>query len=1424
MVFEYEFNEDTQTMRVNCLGSVYGASIEDSDMVMARIIDNLRELRKVARIVMVEAREYEYDFSESRMLLEIALAIDKILVTDRILAMKNIEVSECQKHSPERYQFLQRLVTEIKYDPVKAYRNLMREIRHVDVKAKRDELQKRCHEHYLLNALIPIRNILDSCQIIQLAKPYMHEHKDRSFYGKIFHPSIRPNFMYTRYISIPPPNAELIERYKLGETDVEIYHIQGKTRKLYHIIPPEFKLSEEEYTLLDTARRYLGRHELREVELAEPQRVRENLYRIGLDMLRDITKSKGMPEAKLERLANILTRYTAGLGILELLLQDENLQDIAVNSPIGSAPVYIYHGIYQECETNIVPSAEDAESWATRFRLRSGRPLDEANPVLDTELEVPGGRARVAAITRSLSPDGLGFAFRRHRFMPWTFPLFIKNRMFDSFSAGLMWFLIDGARTMLIAGTRSSGKCLGGEELVQLSEGKLAKIKDIVETKIKTNEKGEFSSACNINLISINDRMKAVPAKCTNVWKRSTNEKMLKIRTNSGKEIVCTEDHPMFTYEGGFIEKPAKELKINDFVASPRFLKICSNTKELEIRIENFVQSNKTNSVRFKRPENLAELLEFLGFVCGDGTLSRPKIAFTNNDDAVMARFLHLADSIFGYKAKVKKTWKGVKYAQITAKNITRFVHEVFELPYGKKACSIKLPDFILSVPDEYIAKFIRSLFDCDCFIPKNHRMIEYTTASKEMAKQINLLLSRFGIISLLRIKRVKGRDYYNLVLYGNEILEFRKRIGLLDLRKRTRLEHLCTKKFTDLTTIDVIPEGGKILKKLRTKLRINPAQIRNSISKDCWAYENFSYSVTRKWFEKYIEYFEYRYKKLKNFDISLLRKFVQTDFVSINKEIKRLKKLLNVSYSELSHNISEAGIRKVLDSDNESLHLINSIEILEGKLREVQGLENFKDMADSKIETYVKLSKISGLPESSIKGYIYGGIKIPERKGEIFQSALNKLRHEYAEKIQEANKILENLKNEAEICLDNTSMLVNIGNILFDARRLLNIENEELSKKVSLQSVSNFFNNKYESSKLSTVKAISKAVIDVCDCAVNNETEMLLEQAKNLAFSDIFWDRIVGIEEMGKKERFVYDLTVDTHNNFIANGIIVHNSSFLGACMVQIMPKLRVLTVEDTLELPIEQLRSIGYNVERLKSRSVITHIETELSAEEALRTALRLGDSCLIIGEVRSREALALYEAMRIGALANVVAGTIHGESAYGVFDRVVNDLGVPPTSFKATDMILVCNSLKTPDGMRSFRRVVELTEVRKHWQKDPAEEGGFVNLLEYSAKDDRLKPTKTLLTGESIVLNDIAKRVSEWKSRWDMVWDNINLRAKIMQSLVDYSANKSHILEAPFVMESNSMFHLLSAEVREEVGMIDSSAVYERWHDWLKGRMQL
>ena len=746
MPIDYEVVDNV--IRINALNWAIEPSVEDSEAAMGIAIDTLLEVKNAERLVFAESREIEYDYEQVKLLMEIANAYNKILNEDKLITIQNLGPPQCEKFFPKRLADLQFLILEVlRKDPIGAYYRLQRMITQEKILADKSvETSKICHTAFIDGALSKIEKILSSTRLIQLAKPYLANFKpgDRTLYREIFHPLIKPNFMLTRYMMIPPKDGQRLSRYTIGNGIlVEIFKVPGAVRNVYHVTPPEFRLSEAKYTILDNARRYLAAHKPTETEFTEPEKTREIFFNIGRDLVKELAANMNveLTVKEIEELATILSRYTAGFGVLEILLADDKIQDVYINSPVGLSPIYVSHADFEDCETNLIPTREDAEAWATRFRLISGRPLDEANPVLDTELEVMGGRARVAAITRTLSPEALAFALRRHRDKPWTFPLFIQNKYIDPLYAGVMSFLIDGGRAILVAGGRGSGK------------------------------------------------------------------------------------------------------------------------------------------------------------------------------------------------------------------------------------------------------------------------------------------------------------------------------------------------------------------------------------------------------------------------------------------------------------------------------------------------------------------------------------------------------------------------------------------------------------------------------------------------------------------------------------------------------------TSLLGSMMLELMKKFRIITVEDTLELPGVALRRLGFNIERMKSRSVITRVEAELPADEALRTALRLGDSVLIVGEVRSVEAKALYEAMRIGALANMVAGTIHGESAYGVFDRVVNDLGVTPTSFKATDIITLANQLHTPDGLHKFRRVVDMTEIRKHWKTDPVEEGGFVTLMEYSAKEDRLKPTDTLIDGESWVINEIARRVREWRGDWDAVWDNILLRSKIKETIADYATKlkRNDILEAEWTVEANEMFHLFSDQSMQELGGLDSKIIYERWLNWFENRLK-
>ena len=740
---DYEYSEDDQRLKVNCTGCLYGASIEDYPACMACVMDKILEIKKVKSIVLTKDREYEYGPEQTSMLVEVARVIEDV-VRERLMSRVKVADESQRKLYPELNARLQEILLKLmRSDPIGAYVELVREIRNVRISAKGARYRGafEFYRDFETNVLGVIKQKLEATQLIKLAKPHLAGYHlgDRSIYREIFVPSIRPNFMLTRYMITPPENGKSVDRYKIGDIEVEIFRLPDTAEYFYYIVPPEFMLTEEKYTILDAARRYMATHKPRTAEFVKTGRIREVFYSIGRDMIREVADQHGvyLSNKDLEQLAVILTRYTAGLGVLEVLLADDKIQDIYINSPVESQPILIYHNDYEECKTNLIPTREDAESWATRMRIESGRPLDEANPVLDTDIAVPGGKARFCIITSTLSPYGLGFAIRRHRDRPWTQQLFIKTKMMDPLAAGLMSFLIDGTASLLVAGGRGAGK----------------------------------------------------------------------------------------------------------------------------------------------------------------------------------------------------------------------------------------------------------------------------------------------------------------------------------------------------------------------------------------------------------------------------------------------------------------------------------------------------------------------------------------------------------------------------------TSMLASL--------------------------------------------------------------------------------------------------------------------------MLEILPKTRIVSIEDTLELPIDQLRNLGYNVESLKSRSVLTMIETEMPSDEALRTALRLGDSALVVGEVRSTEAKALYEAMRIGALSNVVMGTIHGESAYGVFDRVVNDLGVPLTSFKATDIIPVCKTLRSADGLHRFRRLSEITEVRKKWDTNPEKEGGFVNLMEYSSKEDRLKPTDTLVNGESETLNRIASYVKEWHGDWQAVWENINLRAKIKKAMVEISEklNRPELLESDWTVKSNSRFHMISESVRKEVGTVETVRVYDEWLRWFR-----
>jgi len=272
--------------------------------------------------------------------------------------------------------------------------------------------------------------------------------------------------------------------------------------------------------------------------------------------------------------------------------------------------------------------------------------------------------------------------------------------------------------------------------------------------------------------------------------------------------------------------------------------------------------------------------------------------------------------------------------------------------------------------------------------------------------------------------------------------------------------------------------------------------------------------------------------------------------------------------------------------------------------------------------------------------------------------------------------------------------------------------------------------------------------------------------------------------------------------------------TSLLSALITEIRQNDRIVLMEDTPEIPTGSLRRLGWKIEHLRNRPAVSrHREDsyELSPEENLRAALRLGESILIMGEVRGPEARVLFEAMRVGAAGNTVLGTIHGSNPYDTWDRITNDLNVPSTSFKAVDVVVSLGYREKREISKRNRYLRNITEVRKEWEKNPRIENGFVDMMLY---DDE--------TGNEVYNlkdSDVIREISIRKGMsLDECSANLELRERMIETIVktSRSENMKELLEINHVLSAKKEYIKLMNEQTLN-GNVDYKRLYSDWRRW-------
>lgn len=170
-------------------------------------------------------------------------------------------------------------------------------------------------------------------------------------------------------------------------------------------------------------------------------------------------------------------------------------------------------------------------------------------------------------------------------------------------------------------------------------------------------------------------------------------------------------------------------------------------------------------------------------------------------------------------------------------------------------------------------------------------------------------------------------------------------------------------------------------------------------------------------------------------------------------------------------------------------------------------------------------------------------------------------------------------------------------------------------------------------------------------------------------------------------------------YNIFICGGTGSGKTSFLNALAGMIPEDERIITIEDSAELQIFNIK----NIVRLETRNANTEGKGEITIRDLIRTSLRMRPERIIVGEVRGAEALDMLQAMNTGHDGSISTG--HGNSTRDMLSRletmVLCGSPMPLEAIRqqissAVDIMVHLSRFR--DKTRKVVEIVEVTDCRE------------------------------------------------------------------------------------------------------------------------------
>ena len=174
----------------------------------------------------------------------------------------------------------------------------------------------------------------------------------------------------------------------------------------------------------------------------------------------------------------------------------------------------------------------------------------------------------------------------------------------------------------------------------------------------------------------------------------------------------------------------------------------------------------------------------------------------------------------------------------------------------------------------------------------------------------------------------------------------------------------------------------------------------------------------------------------------------------------------------------------------------------------------------------------------------------------------------------------------------------------------------------------------------------------------------------------------------------FLESLVKASYNIFISGGTNSGKTTFLNALSQYIPKRERIITIEDSAELQIQEVE----NLVSLETRNANAEGEGAVSISDLIKASLRMSPNRIIVGEVRGKECLDMLNAMNTGHDGSISTG--HGNTSRDMLRRmetmVLQGADLPLSSIRnmiASAIEIMVHLGRSKDHKR---RVLEISEV--------------------------------------------------------------------------------------------------------------------------------